>query len=689
MMSIKMHKALAVLLMLLAMGWVVGAIQATTRSAEIQGPSALVALPDQSVWLSFDKELWHLDQSGHRIARVTSDAAGMSGRIGNLVLHPYGQLIAQVRGDPTLYFLDTQTGTVQAGLVPKWQADLQQHGSDAINYAFHEDGRLAIATGGGHAVALFDAQGNFLARTRPGLYRFTNGLWWAGDTLWTTDTNGQELVQLDGATLVEKSRVALSRSCGGFAYLGYAEPSHGKPDAASQAAPLATLVRFANGMIKGRASDIFPDGHQMDFPFSETLEPRDIKWRGDELLLVDGASFAIKRYSAERVPMDDFGDQQVQADLAGAFYQRNNLEKRHKLYLGGALLFFMIGFGFALRAHLLEKRQTLATLKVDLSQLGTPMLSNRAQFIAAMKLAWPSLLVGGATVVALLKLNKTARVMPAEDLLLFLSGLLLLLLFLVIALHRNLKNKSSHPDAEFIFNLRAIQFLRNDVGFWRGRHPHELPQETVMLAIKGSLHWLVLTNQRFMLYVANARDKKLICEYPLGELRDVCLLGKEELTLWQKLQHLLNVMGYTIRFEFRDGAVITGFAVSGLTAQRIAARLQESLANIPSEESLRTARLPEAAAITGLEKKAKVQFIASLLIPGLGQWMQRRSGTALLFFLAWTFAAWEVARVGWIFWNSLAEVSVWYVFQWASFYSFICALAVWETWRMRERRQNS
>lgn len=685
-MSIKMHKALAVLLMLLAIGWVAGSIQATTRSGQIQGPSALAVLPDESVWLSVDKELWHLDQSGHRIARVTSDAAGMSGRIGNLMLHPNGQLIAQVRGDPTLYFLDAQTGAVQAGLVPKWQADLQQHGSDAINYAFHDDWRVAIATGGGHAVALFDPQGNFLARTRPGLYRFTNGLWWAGDTLWTTDTNGQELVELDGATLAEKSRVALSRSCGGFAFLGFAEPSRGKPDEATQTAPLATLVRFANGMIKGRASDIFPDGHQMDFPFSETLEPRDIKWRANELLLVDGASFAIKRYSAERMPLEDFGDLQVQADLTGALSLRNNLESRHKLYLGGALLFFVIGFWFALRAHLLEKKQALATLKMDLSQLGTPVLSNRAQFIAAMKLVWPSLLVVGATVFALLKLP---RLVPQEDLLLLLFGLVLLLLLLVIALKRNLKSKASLPETEAVFNLRATQFLRADVGFWQGCRPAELPQETTMLAIKGGLHWLVLTNQRFLLYVANARDKKLVHEYSLSELRGARILGKVELSRWQKLQHLLNVTGGTIRFDFGDGTVITGFAVSGLTARRIAARLQESLADMPSKETSRTvSRLPEAA-VADLERKARAQVIASLLIPGLGQWMQRRSGTALMLFLLWTIVAWDAARVGWTLWNSRAEVALWYISGVTGIYLFMCVLAAWETWRMRERHQNS
>ena len=112
-------------------------------------------------------------------------------------------------------------------------------------------------------------------------------------------------------------------------------------------------------MIKGRASDIFPDGTQLDYPVSATTEPRDIKWRGNELLMVDGAKFSIKRYSDERVPMDDFGDTQVQDDLKRSFYQRSRLQNQYKLYIGGAILFFLIGFGFALRAQLMEKAASL------------------------------------------------------------------------------------------------------------------------------------------------------------------------------------------------------------------------------------------------------------------------------------------------------------------------------------------
>jgi len=85
---------------------------------------------------------------------------------------------------------------------------------DAINYAFHDDGRVAIATGGGHAVAVFDAGGHFLGRTKPDLYKFTNGFMVVWRHAMDDRHESARVVELDGNTLAEKSRVQLSQHCG-------------------------------------------------------------------------------------------------------------------------------------------------------------------------------------------------------------------------------------------------------------------------------------------------------------------------------------------------------------------------------------------------------------------------------------------------------------------------------------------
>lgn len=684
-MSIKMLKAVAVLLMLIALVWIYGAISASNRSIEIQGPSALAVLPDQSVWLSVDEALWHLDEDGRRIALVDGKTLGI-GRIGNLALHPNGKMVAQVRNDPALYFLDAGTAAIQSRLVPQWQPDLMQHGSEAINFDFHADGRVAIATGGGHAVALFDSQGRFLARTKPDLYRFTNGLWWVGDTLWTTDTNHQELVELDGSTLAEKSRIQLSRYCGGYQFLGFAAPSQGKPSEWANSAPLITLVRFANGMIKGRASDIFPDGSQLDFPVSGTVEPRDIRWLGNKLLLVDGASFAIKRYSDDRVPTDDFGDLQVQAELTNLLSQRNRLENRYKLYLGGAVMFFLIGFGFALRAQTLEKRQALAALNIDLSQLGTPVFSPRERLVGVLKMTWPAFLAVGACVYLLIYLLKGTA--SLDRLVIILASLLLLAPLTFILIRRNGKRYAALPIAENIFNQQAVLFLQNDARFWQSCQPGELPQETMTLAASGKSHWIVLTDRRLLLHASNLRDRTLVREYPRSEVLRLSLPGAGELGRWQRLQRWLNVFGVHARFEFRDGSSLAGFVTSAQTAQRVAARLASPRPDIGAFEtgfpqSVAKAVSPSSAVSN---KKALVQTIASLLIPGLGQWMQRRSGTALIFFVVWLFFLWDAVLIGLTLWNARADVSWMRILSASIFYLLLCGLSAWEAWRMRERK---
>lgn len=692
-MSTKLLNSVAVVFILLALGCVAGAISATTKRANIQGPSALAVLPDLSVWVSVEDALWHLDESGKRIGVVDGATLNVGGQIGNLMLHPNGQLVASVRTDPALYFLDPESALIQSRLLPQWQSDLSEHGSDAINYAFHEDGRVAIATGGGHAVAVFDAVGGFLGRTKPGTYEFTNGLWWTGDSLWTTDTNRQELVELDGNTLTEKSRVHLSKNCGGWSFLGMAAPSRGKASEELRSAPLATIVRFANGMTKGHATDVFSDGSQLDYPVTNTAEPRDIKWRGSELLVVDGASFSIKQYSDSRMPMANFGDGAVQAALTSSLDRRSSLERQHSAYLSGAIALFLIGFVSAMRAQALEKTQSLSSLNLDLSQLGTPLLPAFAQLIVSIKIFWPTVLAFGVFAPILIYLDQISRFVQTISLITTLLLFLLLQLFLVLFImlvNWNVRRGAGNPLSEAIFNYRAIQFLKTDVTFWRLRQPDELPQETLMLVrAKGGFHWLVLTNRRLLVFVANLRDRTLAHEYPRSAISQLRLLEPHEITWGQKLHRFLSAAGEVIRVEFKDGTSLDGFASSTQTVRRMAAQLQSTSFDTPSindmQQSQNARVIPRIAEAQNTE--AILQAIASFLIPGLGQWVQNRSSTALLFFIAWLLVSMVVVVVAWTLWKSLAAVSLWMIIFTASCYIIVCIVAAWDAWRMRTRQQ--
>lgn len=696
-MSQKLLKTLAIVLLALAMASVGWAFLSSNKRLKIQGPSALAVLPDQSVWVSVEDALWHLDSNGKRLAIVDGATLDVGGLIGNLVVHPNGQLVASVRDDPTLYFLDSATAKIRSRLIPQWPSDLRQHGSRAITYVFHPDGRVAVSTGGGHAVAVFDTSGQLLARSKPGLYEFTNGLWWAGDSLWTTNTNGMALLQLDGRTLELKSRVQLLQHQNGWKYLGMAVASHGTtPSAAEQDAPLVTLVRFANGMVEGHATDVFSNGMQSDYPISATVEPRDVKWNGDELLMVDGASYAIKRYSNARTSLPDFGDEQVRTELAASLLRRNSLQMQYNAGLVGAMVLFFMGFAAALGAQRLEKKQALVALGVDLSQLGAPRLSRLALQTVFVRVFWLPFAVFGVVALLSIGLRRFPVIAKATGVpvlpgvvALFLTAFVLLLTAFFL-LHRSFRRGMADPDAEAVFNYQAVKILESEPAYWRLRQPGELPRETLMLSSPlAGLRWVVLTNLRLLVFVSNLKDRTLLTGYPRREIVNLRLLGQKDMTWSQRWQVLSSFGSAILRFEFKDGTTLEGRTMAKLTAQRMAALLRGAAFQAPAISEMDRAQLEQAQphAAASLDQRAIRQTLASFLLPGFGQRMQGRKGTALHYFFVWLIVlVFLVAPVVWTLWAPRAAVPALYSLLAAGAYVFTCSLAALDVWRMRTRR---
>jgi len=73
-------------------------------------------------------------------------------------------------------------------------------------------------------------------------------------------------------------------------------------------------------------------------------------------------------------------------------------------------------------------------------------------------------------------------------------------------------------------------------------------------------------------------------------------------------------------------------------------------------------------------------------VPGLGQWMQRRAGTGLIFFLA--FAVLMLAGtvpLAWTLAGPRAAVSAGTVATTLAGQLLVAALAMWDCWNMRQR----
>ena len=318
------YVCLLMALLLLALGW-----WASQRELALIGPGALAVRPDASqTWLAVDGEIWAFDATGRRVSRVRLADLGLEGGVYSLDWHPAGWLALRLDDDPTLQLLEPATLKPAGRITLQWPDELRSHAARAVHLAFAEDGRIAASTGGGHAVALFGRDGTFIARTPLGQYRFTNGLWWSGEALWTTDTNGLQLKRLDGHTLALQQSVELpSVRDARFLGLARAHPAVADPVLPP---PWATVIRFGRGRIVGVVADILPDGHELLFASPVRLEPRDLAWRGQELLVVDGLSRSVMRWNSEHQLLAPFGDADSRRELDESAQMHDAMQWLHR-----------------------------------------------------------------------------------------------------------------------------------------------------------------------------------------------------------------------------------------------------------------------------------------------------------------------------------------------------------------------
>jgi hypothetical protein len=666
-----------------AIAALVWALLESSKAGDIRGPGALVVAGDE-VWIAVDDQLWRVTPQGHLKRRDVLTVLGVPGAPANLVRHPSGAIVATVRDDPTLYFLDPTSAQVTRKLQPAWPAELARHAGRAINLAFHQDGRFAIATGGGHAVALFDANGAFVARTSPDLYKFTNGLWWQGDELWTTDTNRFVLKRLDGATLALREERALPGRAGAV-FLGPARAYLG-PDGSTRAA----LIRFRNGMIVGRVVAIGTDGREAEFNHSATMEPNDVDWLLGELLASDGAAMTVWRWSVEREPLGAFGDAELRSEWGKLRQRQLALQAHHRIGLYVAIGTFAIGFALAVWAELRGGRAGRGTRTIDLSRLGTPRLS-RGEL---MKLHWktdgwmiflvvPLLLVQWPGVQAWLKDSGGA---------LFAIGLLAALMVAACVampiVLRHQKRLARDPAYEPRFNVFAVRKLASSHVIASTLREGEQVLETFTW-MRLSPNWAVLTDERLLVFAATLFDAKLKASYPLeavvaasaqpGALKRANGSGRKPWTA-----RAAGSAGW-LEIVLRNGEVIDGIVSAPTVADRVAAFLQQH-AHRPVPHA--APPVPDAAP----RKRGSnvVAAAASALIPGLGQWMQRRRAIALAMFVPWAVAlVTSFIPLGWILAGPRMEVSARTVLGVVTVALAYAAFSAWDAWRVDAHRSGA
>jgi hypothetical protein len=257
----------------------------------------------------------------------------------------------------------------------------------------------------------------------------------------------------------------------------------------------------------------------------------------------------------------------------------------------------------------------------------------------------------------------------------------MLFLLSLVFVFRLARKYAGDGELEAIFNYQAIRFLEKESTFWKVCLPGELPREAlVLLSGAGGRRLLVLTTQRLLLFVANLSDRTLSREYPLGEISAIRMLEPNEMGWFQRMKCFLNPLGGTLRINFRDGSQLSGFVAIQQPVRRMSELLHAAQAGLPSIS-------PSRAAQQEAENNAKAtrQIIASLLVPGLGQWMQRRTGTALIFFVVWLLQLMVAIPIILAWWNVTTEVSMRTIAMVLCAYVCICSVAAFDVWRMRER----
>ncbi len=605
----RIANALALLCMALAIGAVIGSVRATLSAGAIEGPSALLVARSGEVWLGVNQELWRVSAEGRLIERQPIATTGLPGAPAHLVHAPDGSVVANVRRDPTLYWMDAASARVVRHVLPQWPDALAKHGGRAINFAFDAQARVAVATGGGDAVALFDDVGRFIAQTPPSTYVFTNGLWWSEAGWWTTDTNRFALRLLDVESMQPLRAVELDRADGG-SYLG---PARALPRGGG-----AALIRFHGNMIDGGVSLVGADGSVKALPHGAPMQPRGLDWRGDELLVSDGVSFSILRWSAQGAALAPFGDADLQAALQAQRQERDALKRRHALWLGAAGAAFVLGLMCAGAAAWLARRERPAAV-IDLSRLGTAQLSRRE----VMRLNWR---MNGWVLLAfapLLALQLAGLLLPREALkgllanssaihhLLVASGLLLMCAIPIWLGMRRIKQLSPLPEYEPLLNQLAMAQLKRSAATMA----HLLrPGEHVLevFHLRPGLVWWALTSERLLGFNAALGASALKSAHELTDVNVAANAPRAD--GWkQRLLHAGSDGAAWLRIEIEHAPPLAGSVASPVLAARVIERINERAAALRAMCPMRGAPVK-----TDTAARRRRAALASLLLPGLG-----------------------------------------------------------------------
>lgn len=650
-------KTAAATLLALALMMIAAVHLSGQKAVAIQGPGIMRVIAPDRVWLGVNRDLWVLDAAGHKLAQKTAQQLGLSAGISNIAPAPDGKILLTARRQASWVVLNSADLSVAGSITPQWPDDFNGNAPDSIHVAVSPAWDIAVATGGGHAVLLFDKNGRLKARTPQGAYNFTNGLWHSPEGWWTTDTNRFVLRLLDNNTLTEKTAIPLKEPMGLYGFLGQMTPSQGMPQPASGQPPLATLSRLGYLMEPGYVVDVFPDGSQAAYNHDLLARVLDIGWLGDNLLVLDGENYQVLRFSARREALPPFGDAEVIQTLAQMREQRLFWDRLSSRYLFlPAVLLLLLGMAAYQRHKKILVMAVIAERPAS-RPVGTPTASSDTilkQWLWVI--AWPVLvrtvvaftcLFGvSVAVVALFTHYGVARLWS----LLLLPNIVMLPIFLVALWQQHrLQRFSLKPAYEAMLNRQAVAWLEKHSDWDQIRSSRETPRETLQLRGTGLLgywrkQWLLVTNQRVLLFAATVGERRLINEWPRSAVVFAGLPEQPRSALLATLKRWL-IPQANLRVCLNTGDTLTGISPSAVTAERTATLLMQARPTLRQAEPVPA---PKKVASRRLRSHRWHQVLASLILPGSGQWLQNRFVSGTVYFTVATLLL--IGLIGPILW---------------------------------------
>jgi hypothetical protein len=637
-------KTLALVLLALALAVIAAVHFSSQKMIAIQGPGALQQVSPDRLWLGVNNDLWTLDATGHKLAHKTAQELGLIRAVSVIAPGPDGEVLLASRNLGTWTIARASDMAVLRTITPQWPAEFKGNLSNALHIAVSASWDIAVALGGGHTVLLFDKDGRFKAKTIKGAYYFTNGLWSDAQGWWTTDTNKFFLRLMDSETLAEKQSIALNNANPGYPWLAEMVASKGAPKPGTTQAPVATLSQVDSMMESGYVVDVFADGSQLNYTEKPLARINDMTWLNDTLLVVDGGAYRLLRFSAQRGALADFGDAEVQRGLLTMQEDRrfwNQLSSRYMFLLAAALL--LLGMG----AYSRHKKLAVSAMLLAREPIvvGTPVVSASLAFkqwgIAVglpllVRIAAVGLCFYGVFFKALLYGSKLGGAGPLL-LALTTTWVLVLPVFLVAVWQQwHYQKYARKPEYEGTLNRKAMAWLQDHTEWDAVKEPGEAVRETLVLRGKWlglRQQWLLVTNQRVLLFAANARERGLDMEWPRSAVVFAGLPehdpagGKAPGRLMRCLVPQPNIL-----IRLRGGEVLTGISPSAVTAMRAAQLLMQSRQAIVPVDRLWEEESPVLTAQP--RKRHWYQVVASFMLPGFGQWLQDRFVTGTVFFTA-------------------------------------------------------